>query len=136
MTRLSLTLALLLGAAGSSLRAADLPPVVAVEGQPLAANAERLLKALDFLGAPAPAATAKELTAAIEVRDAKKIQQVLDPHVLFVVSINPESRVKVVRGPADTKLQQAGYTPVLIKVVNDSTVKKPLRILSPQSGSV
>ena len=32
-----------------ALLAADPPPVVDVEGQPLAANAERLVKALDFL---------------------------------------------------------------------------------------
>ena len=70
-----------------------------VEGQPLAANAARLVKALDFLGAPLDAETGKALTKAIEAKDAKAIQQVLDKHVLFVVNINPESRVKVARGP-------------------------------------
>ena len=47
-------------------QAADPPPVVDVEGQPLAANAERLAKALDFLGAPLPADTAKALAKAID----------------------------------------------------------------------
>lgn len=112
--------------------AADPPPVIGdVEGQPLAANAERLTKALDFLGAPL---SDGPLKAAIEAKDAKKIQETLDPKVLFVVTINPESRVKVARGPAEATIQQAGYVPVLVKVVNESTVKKPLKIMSPQSG--
>src|SRR3989442_6872501 len=71
-----------------------------VEGQPLAANVTRLLQALDFLGCPLP----KEQTAALEVaaknREAKKLQELLDPHVLVQVTINPESRVKAARGPA------------------------------------
>src|SRR4051794_23013837 len=100
--------------------AADPPPVVAdVEGQPLAANAERVAKALQFLGAPLPEDAAKELQAAIDAKDARKVQQVLDPRVLFVVSLSPESRVKVARGPAEATLQQAGFVPALVKVVND-----------------
>jgi hypothetical protein len=117
--------------------AVDPPPVVGgIEGQPLAQNAARLVKALDFLGRPLPEETGKELTKAIEDKDAKKIQQVLDKQVLFVVNINPESRVKAARGPAEPVLQQAGWTPVLVKIVNESTVKKPLKIASPQSGAV
>jgi hypothetical protein len=113
---------------------ADTPEPVDVEGQPLAANVQRLGQALDFLGAPLPADTAKALADAGQ--DANQIQRLLDPQVLFVVSLNPEARVKVARGPGPAVLQQAGFTPVLIKVVNDSTVKKPLRILSPQAGPV
>jgi hypothetical protein len=109
---------------------------VDVEGQPLAANVERLGQALEVLGAPLPDETAAPLQAAARARDARKIQQVLDPHVLLVVSLNPESRVKAARGPAKATLQQGGYTPVLIKVVNDSTVTKSLRISSPQAGPV
>lgn len=115
--------------------AVEAPPIVSdVEGQPVAANAERLMKALDFLGAPLDAATAKELKTAIDARDAKKVQESLDKKVLFVVNINPEARVKVARGPAGATIQQAGFVPVLVKVINDSTVKKTLRIASPQSG--
>src|SRR5207244_7015195 len=58
------------------------------------------------------------------------------PKVLLVVSLNPESRVKVARGPARVILQQAGFTPILIKVINDSTVTETLRIKSQQSGPV
>src|SRR5262249_49311153 len=100
--------------------AGDLAPV-AVEGQPLAANVKRLLHALDYLGAPLPADTQKALKAACDDRDGEKIQRFLDPHVLLAVHLNPEVRVKVARGPARATLQQAGYTPVLVKVTNDST---------------
>jgi hypothetical protein len=133
MTRLSLAL-LALSVLPVAARAADPPPVVDVEGQPVAANAERLVKALDFLGAPLPAEAGKALAKAIADKDAMKVQEALDRHVLFVVNINPESRVKVARGPAEPRLQQAGWTPVLVKVVNEGTVKKQLRIQSPQAG--
>jgi hypothetical protein len=105
---------------------------VEVEGQPLAANVERLQQALDFLGAPFPA----ELQAALKAadRDGKKIQQILDAHAVLIMNINPESRVKVARGAGAAVLQQGGYTPVLVKVVNDSPVKGTPRITSPQSG--
>ncbi len=105
---------------------------VEVEGQPLAANAERVRQALDFLGAPLPEAVAVALKAAGQ--DGKAIQKALDPRVLLAVGITPESRVKVARGPAEAVLQQAGYTPVLVKIVNDSPVKSALRITSPQAG--
>lgn len=110
--------------------------VIPVEGQPLAANVERLMQALEFLGAPLPEAKAVMLRDAIKSRDEATLQRLVDPDVLFEVSINPESRVKVRRGPATALLQQAGYTPVLVKVVNASTVTKRLRMVSPQSGPV
>lgn len=114
----------------------DLPAVVPVEGQPLAANVTRVVESLNSLGAPLPADLIESLKAAAKARDARELQKLLDPHVLLVVSINPESRVRVNRGPAAAQLQQFGFTPVLIKVQNDSTVTKRLRILSPQSGAV
>src|SRR5205823_5567428 len=137
--RLALVLMLITGGLTPPARlgAADPPPVVGdVEGQPLAANAERLMKALDFLGAPLPLDVAAPLKAAADAKDVRKVQEVLDKRVLFVVSLSPEARVKVARGPADAVLHQAGYVPVLVKVVNESTVKKPLKIGSPQAGPV
>ena len=119
-----------------STRADTLPIVDDVEGQPLARNADRLAKALDFLGFPLPFDVAKELSAAIDAKDAKKIQKILDARALAQVTINPESRVKASRGPAPAVIQQAGFVPVLIKIVNESTVKKPLAIASPQAGPV
>jgi hypothetical protein len=111
-------------------------PAVAVEPQPLAANVSRLMEALEYLGAPLGARLRAELTRAGQSRDAAKLQALLDPQVLATVHINPEARVKVSRGPAEAVLQQAGYTPVLVKVINESRGTQRLRIGSPQSGPV
>jgi hypothetical protein len=130
-------LVLCLGALSSTHAIArDQPDVIPVEGQPLAANVTRLSEAMEFLGTPLPKETTESLAGATKSRDARKLQQLLDPHVLFVVNINPESRVKVARGPAKAVLQQVGFTPVLVKIVNLSTVTKRLNISSPQSGPV
>jgi hypothetical protein len=110
--------------------------IIDVEGQPLAANVERVIKAFDLLGQPLPSATVRELEGAAKARDAKKVQQLLDPLVLVQVTVNPESRVKAMRGPAKATLQQAGYTPILLKVVNEGTVSNPLRMHSPQAGYI
>src|ERR1019366_1886317 len=104
-----------------------------VEGQPLAANARRLLKDLEYLGHPWPSAEIKAIDAAAHDQDAHKLQQSLEPHVLSMVHLNPEARVKVQHGAAIVPLQQGGYTPILIKVHNESGVTKPLRIASPQA---
>jgi len=110
--------------------------VVEVEGQPLASNVQRVIQALDLLGAPLPAEKTDALQAAGRARDARKLQQLLDPQVLLVVGINPEARVKVTRGSAPAVLQQSGFTPVLVKVVNESALTQPLTMTSPQSGPV
>jgi hypothetical protein len=109
---------------------------VPVEVQPLAANVSRLVSALEMLGAPLADETIAAVAKARGAGDAGAIQRSLDPHVLLVVELNPEERVKVRRGPAPALLHQGGYVPVLIKVVNESTSTKPLRITSPQSGPV
>src|SRR5256885_7608522 len=83
---------------------------VPVEGQPLSANVTRVLQALQFLGAPLTSDTTKQLEIAAQARDADRLQELLDPQMLLVVTINPESRVKVQRGPAKAQLQQAGFT--------------------------
>jgi EF hand len=119
-----------------SAAAAPLPVVGDVDGQPLGANAERLAKSLEFLGAPLPAGKSKALDDAIAKRDAKAIQSLLDERVLLQVSINPESRVKVARGPAQAVAQQSGYTIHLLKVVNEANSKSQLRVASPQAGSL
>lgn len=116
--------------------AADGIAIIAVEGQPLAANIARVIEALEYLGAPLPPEARAAVAQAAEGRDARKLQELLDPHVLFAVHINPEARVKVARGPAMAGLQQAGYTPALIKVVNESGGTQRLRIGSPQAGPV
>mgnify|MGYP001806858216 CR=1 FL=1 len=123
-------------AAASLLAAADKPPLVDEEGQPVAANVERVQKALDFLGAPLPNDLNTAVTAAVGKQDAKELQKLLDDRVTFAVNINPESRVKVSPGPFVPALQQAGWTPVLVKIANEANVKKRLAVTSPQSGFV
>src|SRR5437016_4870991 len=109
---------------------------VPVEGQPLSANITRVLEALEFLGAPLPGETGKGLEGAALAQDADRLQELLDPHVLLVVTINPESRVKVQRGPARARLQQAGFTPALVKIINQGALTRDLRMVSPQAGQV
>ena len=109
---------------------------VSVDGQPLAANLERLDQALEYLGAPLPAELRTAMKRAGQARDAAALQKLLDPSVLIVVHVNPEARVRLVRGPANGDLQQAGYTPVLVKVVNESGGTGRLNIGSPQAGPV
>jgi hypothetical protein len=119
-----------------NVHATDVELVRQVEGQPLAASTRRVAEALTFLGSPLSSDLITRLAAAWKSRDAVAIQKLLDPHVLFVVSLNPEVRVKVQQGPAKAKLQQGGYMPHLVKVINDSTVSSQLRIASPQAGNV
>ena len=130
--RLSLSLAALL-CLSVAVRADELPVVSDVEGQPLGQNAARLLQALDLLGSPLPKEATDKLQAAADARDVKKIQELLDSHVMVMVGINPESRVKVSRGPAEATLQQNGYTVVIVKVVNESDGQE--RSTHPQPAS-
>jgi len=107
-----------------------------VEGQPLAANVQRLVDALDYLGAPLPGDLRTALQSAGRARDATRLQALLEPRVLLAVHINPEARVRATRGPAPAALQQAGYTAVLVKIVNESGGTQKLQIGSPQAGPV
>src|SRR6266404_5677081 len=79
-------------------RAAGPEPFLPVAGQPLAANVTRLVEALDFLGAPLPETVRQTLAEAARKTDSERLQRALDEHVLFIVELNPESRIKVRRG--------------------------------------
>ncbi len=107
-----------------------------VAGQPLASNVRRVLLTLESLGHPLPDAWMAEIDAAVQVQDAGKIQSSLDRAVLAVVTISPEERVSVKRGPATATIQQQGYRPALVKVINHSTSTSRLQISSPQAGPV
>ncbi len=106
-----------------------------VEAQPLAANLHRLSQAMESLGRPLPADTLRALEGAAKSEDAVGLQAAVDPLVLLHVSINPELRVKVTRGTADATIQQGGFTPFLIKVVNEGTTTRALDVVSPQAGA-
>ena len=110
-------------------------PAIDVEGQPLGANLRRIIAARKFLGAPLADDVRGTLESAIEQRDARQMQKAIDDQVGFLLQINPEERVKVRRGPAAIRLQQHGFTPILLKIENLSTATKRLRIVSSQSGA-
>ena len=115
----------------------DLPLVRTVEAQPLKAQARRIAQALEFLGQPLSEEQAAALEkAAMEKEDAAAIdaiQRVLDPLCLAGVNINPESRVKVARGPAEAELVQQGWRVFLVKVHNEAGVTGGLRASSPNA---
>jgi hypothetical protein len=124
-----------------SLPAAPLPVVKDVELQPLAAQVNRLVEALDYLGTPLSAAERKALGAAAADTNAPaaavvKLQEVLDAHCLFGVHINPEMRVKVAQGPAKPELVEQGWRQFLVKVANESGTTAALQAVSPNAISV
>ncbi|MBT4276272.1 MAG: CehA/McbA family metallohydrolase [Verrucomicrobia bacterium] len=104
--------------------------------QPLGEQIRRLHGTMQFLGIPLSRDAQEKLNGAIEQREVAAMESVLDALVLFKVEINPESRVKVSRGNATPRLNQGGYTPFLVKVVNQATVTSRLNVTSPQSGQV
>lgn len=60
------------------------------------------------------------------------LQELLDPHCLVAVSINPESRVKAARGPAKAILKRGSEAIFLIKVVNEAGVNHALAVSGPE----
>src|SRR5262245_53554893 len=87
----------------SAFAKADDLPVISVEGQPLGANVRRVSDALTMLGRPWAESDVATLRDATQLRDHVRLQTLLDKHVLLAVAINPESRVKVLRGPAPAR---------------------------------
>jgi hypothetical protein len=96
--------------------------------------------ALSYLGQPFSADELARIDEAIadaqESEAVKRLQNVLDPHVLALVQINPESRVKVEQGPAKPELVEAGTRLFLVKVINEAGVTAQLKVESPNSGDV
>jgi hypothetical protein len=112
-----------------------------VEHQPLAAQIRRLIEALDYLGAPLSDTERAALNEATTTGDASgaalaRIQQVLDPHCLVMVDINPEMRVSVTQGVAKPQLAQDGWRTFLVKVHNQAGATGELRVVSPNAQSV
>jgi hypothetical protein len=111
-----------------------LPVIDKVEAQPLLAQAVRLNEALSFLGSSLSnedASQLKELkNKPLNSETSRLIQAILDPYCLAMVEINPESRVKVARGPANARLTQGGWTSFLIKVHNEAGITAELHVQS------
>ncbi len=115
---------------------AELPIVTKVESQPLISNVKRLIKALDDYGQPLESKFRIQLNEVLNKGSVIEIQKLLDSEVFIAVHLNPETRVKVMRGQSDAHLQQRGYVTKIVKVYNESTVSTPLRVTSPQAGPV
>jgi hypothetical protein len=129
-----------LASSSPSLRGDDLPIVAGVPHQPVSAQAGRVAEALSFLGQPLDPERRTALDRAREDQDeargALAIQEALDPLCLVGVTINPESRVKAMPGPAAPELVQHGWRAFLVKVVNEAGVTAPLRVTSPNAKPV
>jgi len=110
----------------------------AISLQPLAQHVRRLEDALSYLGQPLPASVHEKLNTAIGLDNEEQaiaaLQRLLDPYVLAVVNINPESRVKVSQGEAPPELVEGGTRLFLVKVENDAGSRAKLAVESPNSG--
>ena len=108
-----------------------------VEFQPLSAQAKRVVEAMDLLGAPLSTGDRSAVLAAAQgtggPEAVAKIEKTLDNYCLLVVDVNPESRVKVARGPAAAKLVEQGWRTFLIRVNNEAGVTAALHIDSPNA---
>jgi hypothetical protein len=105
---------------------------VDVDAQPLAVLVERAGQALDLLGHGLPPELTRSLKAAGS--DARRLQELLRPQVFLEVTL--AEAVGVRRGSGSASLQQGGFTPLLIRVVNNQGARSTLRVGSPQSGPV
>ena len=103
-------------------RAVALP----VQLQPLAQQAHQIENALAYLGQPLAGDEISGIDGAMalsgETEAVERLQSILDAHVLAIVQINAESRVKVEIGPAKPELVEAGTRLFLVKVFNDAGV--------------
>jgi hypothetical protein len=137
---LCLTMTLLLvGAAGApaqeSLATAD-----EISFAVFADHCRALLQALARCEAPLPAETDEAVRLLLkdgseDPEAVVKIQKLLDQHCLVGVTINPESRVKVARGPAAAELALDRHTVMLVKVLNEAGVTHPLQVEGPHVRS-
>ena len=111
-----------------------------VEPQPLLAQASRLEEALESLGNPLQEADAARLRALRDEAPSREtvlqIQEILDPYCLVMVTINPEMRFKTIRGAAEARLVQGGWTSFLVKVHNESGTRARLEASSPNAEPV
>ena len=120
-----------------SIRAAEsklplLPAVTNVDWQPLAAQVKRVVEAMEYQGGPLPADEKRALDqiSADTPEAVSRLQEILDRHCLFTVTINPEMRVKVAPGPAQPELVEQGWRQFLVKVTNDAGTTAALHATS------
>lgn len=119
------------------LLADELEQVTTVDRQPLVSAVRRLEEAMQIAGAPLAPVLLQQLREidAIEsdVEAVRRVQSLLDPLCLASISINPESRVRVLEGPAKRELVQQGWRVFLVKVINEAGVTPQLQVDSPNA---
>jgi hypothetical protein len=103
----------------------------------LQAHVATVVKSLQEVGTPLSEETTRKLRPLLTAQpatqaEALELQRLLDTHCLAGVTINPESRVKAARGPAEATLVRGERRAFLIKLQNDAGVTQPLAIESPQ----
>ncbi len=110
---------------------------VKIETQPFLAQAKRLVEALDFLGSSLSSADKTKLEklqyAGSDKHTVSEVQKILDAYCIATVNINPEGRVKVDRGVAETRLIQGGWSSFLVKVENQAGGTARLDVESPNA---
>src|SRR5215213_6007088 len=108
-----------------------------LEVQPLVAQVRRLVEAMDYLGEPFSPADKQALERAADEDDEGRalvaIQTILDKRTLAYITISPESRVSVQRGPTEATLVERGWRSFLVKVRNDAGVTAQLKAASPNA---
>ncbi len=120
-------------------RADELPLVRGTARQPLVESTQRLMDALQFIGAPLAKADLDRLQAALGDAGSDVeliVQQVLDPYCLAGVDINAESRVQVLPGPARAELLEQGWRAFLVKVHNQAGITPQLKAESPNAAAM
>jgi hypothetical protein len=105
--------------------------------QPFAQQVRQVESALAYLGQPLAEQDQEAINRAIggfdEAAAITRLEQILDKYTLAVVDINPESRVKVLPGPAKPELVEAGARIFLVKVLNHAGVTAKLEAQSPNT---
>ena len=71
----------------------SLADTIPVDGQPLGANIRRVIQSMESIGFPFSPEKGGSLKQAIRSRDTDTLQTLMDQEILFVITINPESRV-------------------------------------------
>jgi hypothetical protein len=115
-----------------------IPVVEEIEWAPFRDHCRQLLRTLDKTTSPLPDQTVRELTTLLQRNPDDRssasaaVQKLLDAHCSIAVNINPESRVKATRGPADVLLRQDQHALALLKIHNDGGVRHALRVYGPE----
>ncbi len=95
------------------------------------AQAKPLISLFVAHGRPFPRPFAERLARAADAGQVGQVDKILAAKALLEIRINPESRVKVLRGPALAELNQGHERLFLIRILNEGGVTAPLRLSGP-----